>query len=64
MRGVDVFDDFIPITRPLLPAREILNAVLQRLDGLFERMYAPSHKGDPPSIAPEKLARSMILQLL
>ncbi|OLI11378.1 transposase, partial [Xanthomonas oryzae pv. oryzae] len=36
---------------------------LRRLDGLFERMYAPNDKGGRPSIAPEKLARAMLLQV-
>ncbi|ATB57454.1 hypothetical protein CKU38_00924 [Xanthomonas citri pv. fuscans] len=73
MRGVDVFseqlftvkrlDDFIPGTHPLRPVREMVNAALRRLDGLFERMYEPSYKGGRPSIAPEKLARAMLLQV-
>ncbi|WP_042805140.1 IS5 family transposase, partial [Xanthomonas citri] len=73
MRGVDVFseqlftvkrlDDFIPGTDPLRPVREMVNAALRRLDGLFERMYEPSYKGGRPSIAPEKLARAMLLQV-
>lgn len=73
MRGADVFseqlftvkrlDEFIPSTHPLRPVREMVNAALQRLDGLFEGMYEPSHKGGRPSIAPEKLARAMLLQV-
>ncbi|ATB57329.1 transposase [Xanthomonas citri] len=52
MRGVDVFseqlftvkrlDDFIPGTHPLRPVREMVNAALRRLDGLFE----PSRSND------------------
>ena len=73
MRGVDVFseqlftvkrlDDFILASHPLRPVREMVNEALKRLDGLFEGMYEPSHKGGRPSIAPEKLARAMLLQV-
>ncbi|RBG66371.1 IS5 family transposase, partial [Xanthomonas oryzae pv. oryzae] len=45
------------------PVREMVNEALRRLDGLFERMYAPNDKGGRPSIAPEKLARAMLLQV-
>jgi len=41
----------------------MVNEALRRLDGLFERMYAPNDKGGRPSIAPEKLARAMLLQV-
>lgn len=73
MRGVDVFteplftikrlDDFVPANHPLRPVREMVNEALHRLDGLFERMYEPTHKGGRPSIAPEKLVRAMLLQV-
>ncbi|AOS14477.1 IS5 family transposase [Xanthomonas oryzae] len=73
MRGVDVFseqlftvkrlEEFIPANHPLRPVREMVNGALRRLDGLFERMYAPNDKGGRPSIAPEKLARAMLLQV-
>lgn len=73
MRGADVFseqlftvqrlDEFIPANHALRPVREMVNAALQRPDGLFEGMYAPSHKGGRPSIAPEKLARAILLQV-
>ncbi|WP_253186065.1 transposase, partial [Xanthomonas oryzae] len=73
MRDVDVFseqlftvkrlEEFIPANHPLRPVREMVNDALRRLDGLFERMYAPNDKGGRPSIAPEKLARAMLLQV-
>lgn len=74
MRGVDVFseqlftvkrlEEFIPVSHPLRPVRDMVNEALRRLDGLFAGMYEPSHKGGRPSIAPEKLARAMLLQVL
>jgi transposase len=73
MRGADVFseqlftvkrlDGFIPADHPLRPVREMVNEALGRLDGLFEKMYEPAWKGGRPSIAPEKLARAMLLQV-
>jgi len=74
MRGADVFteqlftikklEDFVPADHPLRPIRLMVNAALKRLDGLFEQMYEPTWKGGRPSIAPEKLARAMLLQVL
>jgi len=74
MRGADVFieqlfsikklEDFVPADHPLRPIRPMVNAALKRLDGLFEQMYEPTWKGGRPSIAPEKLARAMLLQVL
>lgn len=73
MRGTDVFieqlltlkklDDFVPSDHPLRPIRERVNAALARLNGLFEKIYESGWKGGRPSIAPEKLARAMLLQV-
>ena len=73
MRGADVFseqlftvkrlDAFVPLDHPLRPVRAMINEALGRLDGLFEQMYEPAWKGGRPSIAPEKLARAMLLQV-
>lgn len=73
MRGTDIFmeqlftvkrlDDFVPADHPLRPVRTMVNEALQRLDGLFQGMYEPTWKGGRPSIAPEKLARAMLLQV-
>ncbi|OLG97816.1 transposase, partial [Xanthomonas oryzae pv. oryzae] len=73
MRDVDVFseqlftvkrlEEFIPANHPLRPVREMVNDALRRLDGLFERMYAPNDKGGGPSTAPETMARTMLLQV-
>ncbi len=56
-------DEFVPADHPLRPVRTMVNEALQRLDGLFGGMYEPSYKGGRPSIAPEKLARAMLLQV-
>ncbi len=63
MFTVKRLEEFIPANHPLRPVREMVNEALRRLDGLFERMYAPNDKGGRPSIAPEKLARAMLLQV-
>lgn len=55
--------DFVPADHPLRPVRTMVNEALQRLDGLFQGMYEPTWKGGRPSIAPEKLARAMLLQV-
>lgn len=74
MRGTDTFteslftvqklEDFVPSSHPLRPIRQMVNAALERMDGLFSRMYAEDYKGGRPSIAPEKLLRAMLLQVL
>ena len=73
MRGADVYteqlfsirrlEDFVPGDHPLRPIREMVNEALARLYGIFARMYEPSAQGGRPSIAPEKLARAMLLQV-
>ncbi|OLG47733.1 transposase [Xanthomonas oryzae pv. oryzae] len=63
MFTVKRLEEFIPANHPLCPVREMVNEALRRLDGLFERMYAPNDKEGRPSIAPEKLARAMLLQV-
>ena len=74
MRGADVLqeslftvrklDDFVPESHPLRPVREQVNRALKRLDVLFAKMYAEDERGGRPSIAPEKLLRAMLLQVL
>lgn len=70
MRGVDglqenlftvaKLDDFIPANHPLRAVRELVNPALQRLNGLFNLIYADSGR---ESIAPEKLLRALLLQV-
>ena len=74
MRGADTFteslftmrklEDFVPGDHPLRPIRVMVNKALKRMDGLFAAMYAADIKGGRPSIAPEKLMRAMLLQVL
>jgi len=71
MRGADVMQDalftvrsldsFVPKDHPLRPIREILNEALTEMDSAFASMYPPIGRD---SIAPEKLMRAMMLQLL
>ena len=71
MRGPDVMQDtlfavrslesYVPAAHPLRPVRDILNEALRRMDSLFATMYAPAGRN---SIAPEKLLRALMLQVL
>jgi len=71
MRGPDVMQDtlfsvrslesYVPTDHPLRPVRDILNAALKRMDPLFAGMYAAAGRD---SIAPEKLLRGLMLQVL
>jgi transposase len=74
MRGPDTFteglftlrrlDDFAPAKHPLRRIRLMANEALAKMDVLFARMYEADIKGGRPSIAPEKLMRAMLLQIL
>lgn len=74
MRGADTFteglftvkklDDFVPGDHPLRVIRLMVNKALAGMGELFARMYADDVKGGRPSIAPEKLLRAMLLQVL
>jgi Transposase and inactivated derivatives len=74
MRGPDSFteglftmrrlDDFVPANHPLRRIRLMVNESLAKMDELFSRMYEADVKGGRPSIAPEKLLRAMLLQIL
>jgi transposase len=46
---------------PHRAVRAMTNDIFQRMSRLFDAMYA---QGDPPSIAPEKLPRAQLLQML
>jgi transposase len=74
MRGADTFteslftirrlDDFVPPNHPLRRIRVMVNEALAKMDELFSRMYEADVKGGRPGIAPEKLLRAMLLQVL
>ena len=74
MRGADTFteslftmrklEDFVPARHPLRKIRATANAALDKLGPMFTAMYAAEAKGGRPSIAPEKLLRAMLLQVL
>jgi transposase len=54
-------EDRVPARHPLRLIREIVNAALARLDGAFARLYAAEGR---PSIAPERLLRAALIQIL
>ena len=74
MRGADTFneslfsikklDDFVPANHPLRVIRAMVNTALVEMGELFAQMYEDDIKGGRPSIAPEKLLRAMLLQVL
>jgi transposase len=51
----------IPSDHPLRPVREMTDTVLRQLSPPFARLYAKTGR---PSIAPEKLLRALLLQVL
>jgi len=51
----------VPPEHPLRPIREMANEALKRLSPRFAKLYASSGR---PSIAPEKLLRALLLQVL
>ncbi|HRD98553.1 MAG TPA: IS5 family transposase [Rubrivivax sp.] len=74
MRGPDSYneslfttvklEDFVPAKHPLRPIRTWVNDALAKMDAKFSAMYEADVKGGRPSIAPEKLMRAMLLQVL
>ena len=74
MRGADKYnealfttvrlEEFVPSGHPLRPIRAWVNEALAKLDSKFSAMYEADIKGGRPSIAPEKLMRAMLLQVL
>src|SRR5215475_9147729 len=51
----------VPADHPLRPIREMTDEVLRHLSPRFARLYAKTGR---PSIAPEKLLRAWLLQVL
>lgn len=74
MRGADSYneslfstvrlEDFVPANHPLRPIRVWVNEALAAMDAKLVAMYEADVKGGRPSIAPEKLMRAMLLQVL
>lgn len=74
MRGADSYseslfstirlEDFVPANHPLRPIRTWMNDTLAKMDEKFSAMYEADIRGGRPSIAPEKLIRAMLLQVL
>ncbi len=54
-------ESFVPKDHPLRPIRQMVDAALENLSPVFNQMY--SHTGRP-SIPPERLLKSMLLQVL
>ena len=61
---VKKLEDFIPQNHPLRPIRKMVNETLGRLEGFLSGMYAAQSQGGRPAIAPEKLLRAMLLQVV
>jgi transposase len=57
-------EDVVPANHPLRPIRTWVNEALAKMDVSFSAMYEADIKGGRPSIAPEKLMRAMLLQVL
>jgi transposase len=53
--------DRVPMDHPLRAVKEMANRALKALSKEFDKMYAPTGR---PSIPPEKLIRSLLLQVL
>ena len=54
-------EERIPARHPLRKIRDVVNAALVTLDGDFDRLYADEGR---PSIAPERLLRASLIQIL
>ena len=54
-------EERVPAEHPLRPIREMADVALKALSLVFDRMYAAFGR---PSIAPEKLLRALLLQVL
>jgi len=71
MRGIDAIqadvfsyispEQRVPKNHPLRPIRILVNDALRALSGEFDKMYSDIGR---PSIAPEKLLRALLLQIL
>jgi transposase len=55
------YEQRVPKDHPLRAIRQMADAVLRELDAEFQQLYARRGR---PSIAPEKLIRAQLLQVL
>ena|SRR5579863_4034685 len=71
MRGIDYQqssafsylspEERVPANHPLRPVRKMIDVALAKLSPVFNRIYSSTGR---PSIAPEKLLRALLLQVL
>jgi transposase len=54
-------EERVPAQHPLRPIREMIDAALARLSPVFAQIYSSTGR---PSVAPEKLLRALLLQVL
>ena len=54
-------EERVPAKHPLRPIRTMVDGALKALSPLFDQMYVAFGR---PSIAPEKLLRALLLQIL
>src|SRR5947209_8328817 len=54
-------EERVPANHPLRPIREMMDAALAALSAVFNQIYSTTGR---PSIAPEKLLRALLLQVL
>src|SRR5450830_1311514 len=54
-------EERVPLDHPLRPIREMVDKALKELSPLFESLYSRFGR---PSIAPEKLLRALLIQVL
>src|SRR5450755_1845103 len=54
-------EERVPANHPLRPIREMIDAALAKLSPVFDQIYSSIGR---PSVAPEKLLRALLLQVL
>jgi transposase len=54
-------EEYVPMTHPLRRVRQLVDSMLEEMDEEFERLYSDVGR---PSIPPEQLLRSLVLQIL
>jgi transposase len=54
-------EERVPASHPLRAVRTMVDVALKALSGVFEELYSGTGR---PSIAPEKLLRALLLQIL